>query len=187
MRAATARLTSIGDKATPATMRPRHTPVMVVVALAAAAGATPAWALQTTPADAPRPIGAVPDPRAPRPGVITRQFVLPGSGTQATRREHLVIVRGFRFQSTVHELRTKSLREGYGLVAGRAECRTSACAFVVMPSDAAVGTDTTWRHTNVLAAPEQELVAMAEELAAAGATLVIVHPPGNRLKPPYIN
>lgn len=104
------------------------------------------------------------------------------AGPPAPRRiETLVVVYGFRVQSLAHRLRLQALRQGYAAVVKREECRVQICAFV------AVRRGESWHVTNVRSGEEQTLIEMSHELTTPESTFVMVHPPGDRLMPPYID
>jgi hypothetical protein len=77
-------------------------------------------------------------------------------------------------------LKLSSMRQGYASLASNAQCREQACAFVTLKRDGQ------WYSTTILAGEERDLQAMAEQIRSEDATFVIVYPPGDRLKPPYI-
>jgi hypothetical protein len=90
------------------------------------------------------------------------------------RQVEVVVVWGFRFRPTEHDLRMSSVRSGYGELSEKAVCVTAICGFVVMQEGGK------WKATNVVAASETQLRDMQSDLERTGTTLVIVHPNGTK-------
>lgn len=128
------------------------------VAMAAQTNATPAESRS-------RAVGSVPNP---------------GNSVPQTRAEHLVVVYGFRVIRTPYDLRVQGMRQGYAALATNEACRTQSCAFVTLKRDGK------WHSTTVLAGDPKALQEMSSEIESPDSTFVIVHPPGDRLQPPYI-
>jgi hypothetical protein len=105
--------------------------------------------------------------------------VEPAPAAAPASREHLVTVWGFRVRNMPYDAKVQSMREGYGTLVGKQECAASACAFLT------IRRDNKWYVTSVLAGPDADLQAMAQQVESPDITFVIVHPPAGRLKPPY--
>jgi hypothetical protein len=95
-----------------------------------------------------------------------------------TRQVEVVVVWGFRLRPTEHDLRTASIRSGYGELVEKSVCTSAICGFVV------VHDGTKWRTTNVISGSESDLQDMHRNMERDGATLVIVHPTGTKRKIP---
>jgi hypothetical protein len=89
-------------------------------------------------------------------------------------------VRGFRIRSTVFETRTPAIDAGMASAAMMADCDRGPCGFVVLHTEAG------YRYTSVVAAPEAELISLAQEFDRPGMTFVLVHPPASRLRTSYV-
>jgi hypothetical protein len=94
------------------------------------------------------------------------------------RVAEVVIVWGFRWRPTEHDLRVASIRSGYGELIDKPACLTQVCGFVVAKEG------DKWQATNVIAATEAQLADMQRAMERQGTTLVIVHPTGEKRRIP---
>jgi hypothetical protein len=101
------------------------------------------------------------------------------SGVQPPRAIERIVVWGFRVRPELFDKRRPPLNAGYAAAVAKADCQTAICAFVVFHD----GAD--WRVTSVLSGPEERLLEMRAQMQGDNTTFVMVHPPANRLKPPY--
>lgn len=98
----------------------------------------------------------------------------PVSQPMPPRQVEVVVVWGFRLRTTQHELRLQSIRSGYAELIEKAACINAICGYVVVQDGSK------WRVTNVISGTERELQDMERNMEREGATLVIVHPTGQK-------